>query len=421
MYLIALASRAPLELPGAISHLDDAGLELLRAAERATNAVRAEAAASFAEAHALRKTLQERGDDLRRAAKQLENARSDADGLLAQLGVKEQELRDLDDLLTQTRADVADDLDRLRRVDESVTWQTFERVRGRLYGSMGGRASLPGRALQWTLRAAGRRTLPPAPVVEAPVPEPAVAPIRFPRVEHPRVSILIPVHARPDLTEACLRSIAEHTDGPTYEVIVVDDRAPDHGAIWNALENATVVHNEDNEGYVRNNNIGAREARGEFLLLLNNDTEVAPGWLTPLVARADSAADIGVVVPKLLYPVGRPAGGGRHHLQRRDRLELRPRIATPRSPSSTMSATSTTARRRACSCGATSGETSAASTSVTSRCTTRTLTCASRCARPAIAWCLSRAPRSSTSRAPRRASTSGAATSASRRSTARSS
>ncbi len=163
--------------------------------------------------------------------------------------------------------------------------------------------------MQWTLRTAGRGLAPtPAP---APLPAPSLHPIRFPLVERPRVSIVIPVHARPDLTERCLRSIAEHTDGPSYEVIVVDDRAPGHELVWAALEHAHVIHNEENHGYLRSNNIAAEQARGEFLLLLNNDTEVRKGWLTPLVARADSDRRIGVVVPKLLFMDGtlQEAGG----------------------------------------------------------------------------------------------------------------
>ncbi len=130
-------------------------------------------------------------------------------------------------------------------------------------------------------------------------------------MEHPLASIIIPVHARPDLTEACLRAIVAHTDGPSYEVIVVDDRAPGHEAVWAGLEGATVIHNEENLGYLRNNNLAAAQARGEFLVLLNNDTEVQQGWLRSLVGRAEGDPRVGAVVPQLLYPDGslQEAGG----------------------------------------------------------------------------------------------------------------
>jgi GT2 family glycosyltransferase len=240
---------------------------------------------------------------------ELAEARAELDPLLAQLGERERELREAAEERERAAQAVAADRARLRSIEQSVSWRVFERVRGRFYGSVGGRGSLPARIVQSSLRTAGRR-LPPT-AATGPPPAPSLHPIRFPRVERPRVSIVIPVHARPDLTENCLRSIAEHTDGPSYEVIVVDDRAPDHELVWAALENAYVIHNDANEGYLRSNTLAAERARGQFLLLLNNDTEVRAGWLASLVARADGDRRIGVVVPKLLFMDGtlQEAGG----------------------------------------------------------------------------------------------------------------
>ncbi len=295
MYLIAVASQEPGELPGPESYLADFGLELLHAAHDETREFGSRLAGAEAEGA--------------RLAGELGAARDDIGSLLAQFAERERSLREAVDAVAREQEDAAEDRARLRTIEESVTWRLFERVRTRFYGSVGGRVSAPGRLMQWSLRAAGRRLVP-SPESQA-LAQPALRPIRLPAVDRPRVTIIIPVHARADLTEKCLRSIAEWTDGPAFEVIVVDDRAPGHEAVWAALENVQVIHNEENLGYLRSNNLAAAQARGEYLLLLNNDTEVLEGWLEALVARADGAPEIGIVVPKLLFMDGtlQEAGG----------------------------------------------------------------------------------------------------------------
>ena len=287
IHLVAVASPVPIEPVGSESFLADYGLGLMRAAEaRASAAQQAQRAAP--------------------ADREAERARlaAELDPLFAQLGARERELREAAEAAARAEQAHAAGLKRLRTIDQSVTWRLFERVRGRLYGSLGGRMSPPARAFQWSLRIVGRR-LAPAPPPPPPAPsEPVLHPIRFPRVEHPVASIIVPVHGRPDLTEKCLRSLAERTDGPSFEVIVIDDLAPEHAPVWDALENAHVIHNDENLGYLRSNNRAAKDARGDFLVLLNNDTEVREGWLRALVTRAESAPDVGVVVPKLLFMDG---------------------------------------------------------------------------------------------------------------------
>ena len=76
------------------------------------------------------------------------------------------------------------------------------------------------------------------------------------------------------------------------------------------MTGVTVVRQEENQRFLKNCNSAARPARGEYLLLLNNDTTVTEGWLGPLL-ELFKKPDVGVVGPKLLLPNGKlqEAGG----------------------------------------------------------------------------------------------------------------
>jgi O-antigen biosynthesis protein len=136
--------------------------------------------------------------------------------------------------------------------------------------------------------------------------------LSFPRSDAPRVSILVPVHNGCDETYACLRSVLANTEGVAYEVLVADDASDDDTAeLAQWTENVRAVRDGVRRGFLRNCNNAARFARGEFLVLLNNDTVVQPDWLRPLVEILDRDASIGMAGGKLLFPDGRlqEAGG----------------------------------------------------------------------------------------------------------------
>lgn len=137
-------------------------------------------------------------------------------------------------------------------------------------------------------------------------------PLVFPPCEMPLVSIVVPVCNQWETTRACLVSICENTTAIPYEVIVADDGSKDDTRCLAEL--APGVHhitNTENLGFLRNCNQAARQARGKYLVLLNNDTQVQPDWLAPLVALAEQDERVGIAGPMLLYPDGRlqEAGG----------------------------------------------------------------------------------------------------------------
>jgi|GEM_PF-538373 len=129
----------------------------------------------------------------------------------------------------------------------------------------------------------------------------------------PRVSIVIPCFNKAELTLSCLQSLQANTDPGLYEVILVDNGSSDATVNMARAEGPRlrVVRNEENTGFGPACNQGAALARGEYVLFLNNDTIVLPGWLEPLVAALDEEPALAAVQPKLLYPDGRlnDAGG----------------------------------------------------------------------------------------------------------------
>jgi GT2 family glycosyltransferase len=129
--------------------------------------------------------------------------------------------------------------------------------------------------------------------------------IRFPEVVRPDVSVVMVTFNRWDLTRQALTLLAEITP-PCYEVVIVDNASTDGTAdALRAVDGALILRNPGNLGFGPANNQGAALARGRYLLLLNSDAWVRPGWLEPLVDVADADPGIAAVAPKLLYPDGR--------------------------------------------------------------------------------------------------------------------
>lgn len=128
----------------------------------------------------------------------------------------------------------------------------------------------------------------------------------------PVASIIIPAYGQLDFTLACLHSLAHCKDHTRFEVIVVDDASTDDSADRLAGIRGLRLHrNAENLGFIGACNAGAALARGEFLVFLNNDTVVQPGWLDALLATFAAHPGTGLAGSKLIYPDGRlqEAGG----------------------------------------------------------------------------------------------------------------
>jgi len=145
----------------------------------------------------------------------------------------------------------------------------------------------------------------PQPVINTDVIGNVQAPTAFPETEIPLVSIVIPVYNKWDYTAACLHSLLEVNSRYPFEVIVVDDQSSDETAEHLAsIDGLTHLRNEKNLGFVGSCNRGARHARGEYLVLLNNDTQVQDGWLDELIDTFEREPTAGLVGARLVYPDG---------------------------------------------------------------------------------------------------------------------
>lgn len=132
----------------------------------------------------------------------------------------------------------------------------------------------------------------------------------------PDVSIIIVNFRTPDDVIECLASLEAHADGFSLEIIVVDNDSGDGSSarIRAACPRARVIDAGCNGGFAMGNNIGLREARGRFLLLLNPDTEVPAGLLGGVFGRLANEPAVGLVgVPQML-PGGQVVGSAMREL-----------------------------------------------------------------------------------------------------------
>lgn len=144
-----------------------------------------------------------------------------------------------------------------------------------------------------------------------PVPEPSQVSLPSSGLR-PVVSVIIPTFGKVDYTLRCLASIAAAPPRVPIETIVVDDASGDPrvGAL-EAVRGIRFVLRKENLGFLRSCNDAALLAKGELLMLLNNDTEVAPGAIDALAGLLLQRRDAGMVGARLLYPDGwqQEAGG----------------------------------------------------------------------------------------------------------------
>ncbi len=197
------------------------------------------------------------------------------------------------------------DYDRNRRAARELAREYFAHdvVLGRLIENLGierprganprpRRAALP-RDLVLTPVSRRPIELPPATVARAlgrAVPAPASDAMVNTGAASPLASIVVPTLDNLIFTRLCLESVLAHTEQPSYELIVVDNASTDGTRDYLAdlaagRPHVRLVLNEENLGFPYACNQGLSAATGEFLILLNNDVVVTPGWLERLTDR----------------------------------------------------------------------------------------------------------------------------------------
>lgn len=126
----------------------------------------------------------------------------------------------------------------------------------------------------------------------------------------PKVSILIPSCEHLEDLKACLGSIFRQTTWPDYEIVIAENNSRNpalfayYGELQREKANVRVVSLAGEFNYSAVNNYAAQFCRGDYLLLLNNDTEVlTPGWIEEMLMFAQRR-DVGAVGAMLYYPDG---------------------------------------------------------------------------------------------------------------------
>jgi glycosyltransferase involved in cell wall biosynthesis len=142
-----------------------------------------------------------------------------------------------------------------------------------------------------------------------PVPRlPGLFTIRYDIQTYKKVSIIIPTRDQSQLLSGCLESIFTKSTYPNYEVLLIDNGSvePDTQAVishWQAQEpdRFRCIRDDQPFNFSRLNNFAVTQVTGDFLLFLNNDTEViTPDWLEAMVEQAQRPG-IGAVGAILLY------------------------------------------------------------------------------------------------------------------------
>ena len=132
--------------------------------------------------------------------------------------------------------------------------------------------------------------------------------VNYEAVDNPLVSIIIPTKDYADITEKCLESLFEKTAYKNYEVILMNNNSEKKETFElfdkykNMYKNFKVIDANYEFNYSKINNEAVKKSKGEYVVLLNNDTEIIdPKWLEIMLGYAQ-LDHIGAVGPKLLYP-----------------------------------------------------------------------------------------------------------------------
>jgi GT2 family glycosyltransferase len=118
----------------------------------------------------------------------------------------------------------------------------------------------------------------------------------------PSVTVILLTHNGLTFTRACLHSLDRHSDYPNWDLVIVDnastDGTPEFLQAYAADRGyVRLMLLPDNRGFAAGNNAGARAARGEYLVFLNNDTYVTSGWMGNMVQHFERRPHLGLLNP----------------------------------------------------------------------------------------------------------------------------
>jgi hypothetical protein len=120
--------------------------------------------------------------------------------------------------------------------------------------------------------------------------------------EQPLVSIVSVQYGHPEVTLEMIQSLKQ-ISYPNFEIIIVDNASPEGNPdiVKEKYPDIVYIKSDENLGFAGGNNLGFNVAKGKYILMLNNDTEVEIDFLEPLVAKMENNPKIGIVSPKIRF------------------------------------------------------------------------------------------------------------------------
>lgn len=120
-------------------------------------------------------------------------------------------------------------------------------------------------------------------------------------MNHPKVAVVIIHWNRRELLEKFLPSVLR-SSYPNLKVVVADNNSPDDSVAFvrQHYPQITIVQNDDNYGYAGGYNHALKHVNADYFVLLNNDIEVTPRWIEPVIEAMEKDKSIGACQPKML-------------------------------------------------------------------------------------------------------------------------
>ena len=123
--------------------------------------------------------------------------------------------------------------------------------------------------------------------------------LKFPTLDHPALTVVLVFYNQAQLSLLCLRSLLEFAD-VSFRLIIVDNNSSDETPkLLEHIENAHIIRNQENFGFVRAVNQAAEQVKTEYLLLLNNDAVIEEATLSTAINTLKSDSSIGAVGAKI--------------------------------------------------------------------------------------------------------------------------